>query len=89
MIPDTIMGHFKLWQADGIHCAQVLVYDLDDLVYWIDQARATGHLMMRSYRVPKNGMGHIDPAHDVYQIYPPEVQSKIKSIYPYGKEIDL
>ena len=69
----SVIGHFELSQSDGVHGAQVLVYTPDDLMYWVDQCKKTGHLMALNYHVPENAMGYPDPAHDVYQILPSEL----------------
>jgi hypothetical protein len=67
---------FELQENDGQRCAQVLIYDQDDLQYWADQAQKTGHLMVFDRHIPKNAMGFIDPSHDVYQIFPPEIEER-------------
>ena len=71
----SVIGHFELSQSDGIHGAQVLVYTQDDLEYWVDQCKKTGHLMAFDYHVPENEdpMSYRGPAYDVYQILPAEL----------------
>ena len=63
---------FSLKQSNGINCAQVLIYNEDDLEYWKSQAKKTGHLIAFDYHVTDNAMGYDNPARDVYQIFPPE-----------------
>lgn len=63
---------FELQMSDGKTCAQVLIYNEDDLKYWKNQAQKTGHLMAFDYHTPENAMDYSKPAHDTYQIFPPE-----------------
>lgn len=86
-----IMSEKEKWRlepCDGRHCAQVLVYDEEDLEYWKEECRRTGHLMMKSAHAPENAMGYLDPAHDIYQIYPPAKAEIVEKMYG-GQEIDL
>jgi len=71
---------FSLDQSNGINCAQVLVYSEDDLTYWNSECKRTNHLIAFDYHVPENAMGYDDPAHDVYQIFPPEQKDKFKKL---------
>jgi len=80
-----INKRFKLKQSDGEMCAQVLIYNEDDLKYWTEQAKKTGHLIAFDYHVPENAMGYNDPAHDIYQIFPPEQAHKIHLSLPNKK----
>jgi len=75
-----INDRFELQMSDGKGCSQVLVYNEDDLQYWKDQAQKTGHLIGFDYHVPENAMGYSKPAHDVYQIFPPEQKDKFKKL---------
>ena len=63
---------FELSPSDGKACAQVLVYDDDDLQYWREQANKNGLQIIFDYHVPQDAFGYEDPEHDVYQIFPPE-----------------
>lgn len=71
------LNRFELKESDGETCAQVSVYDEDDLKYWTEQANITGHLLAFDCRIPKNFAGYGDEAHDIYQIFPPEVKDKV------------
>lgn len=68
---------FELQKSDGKTCAQVLVYDEDDLQYWTKQAKETGYLMAFDCHIPEDAMGYPDPPHDIYQIFPPEQEEKV------------
>ena len=63
---------FALQKNDGKSCAQVLVYNQDDVKYWIDQCIKTNHMIALDFHVDENALGYLDPAHDVYQIFPQE-----------------
>lgn len=63
---------FTLKPSDRKTCAQVHIYNESDLSYWAEQAKKTGHIMAFDYHVSENAMGYEDPAHNVYQIFPPE-----------------
>jgi len=73
-------NRFELTQSDGVHCSQVLVYDDDDLQYWKEQAAITGHLIALDKHVPADFFGWSDPAHDIYQIFPPEMKERFKDV---------
>lgn len=68
---------WKLKESDSTHCSQVLVYDKDDLEYWKNQAKQTGHLMVLIYHVPKDRMGYPDSPHEVYHMFPPEQRQNV------------
>ena len=64
---------FVLNKSDGVHCAQVLIYDTSDREYWETECLRTGHVLVWDYHVPANAFGYSDPEHDTFQIRPPEM----------------
>ena len=75
-----INERFELQMSNGETCSQILVYNERDLEYWTDQAKKTGHLIVFDYHVPEDAMGYFRPAHDTYQIFPPEQKDKFKKL---------
>jgi len=68
---------FCLHDNDGVRCAQVCVFNSDDLKYWESEAHRTKHLISFDISVPENWAGQINDPHDIYQIYPPELKEDV------------
>jgi hypothetical protein len=65
-----INKRFRLQKSDGVHGAQVLVYNDDDYRYWYNEARNKGYMMKLNFYAPDNAFGYPDPAHYIYSILP-------------------